>query len=77
MENNIPEGLAVFQFPEEHRKKIRTTNGLERVNREIYRRTRVVSIFPNEDAGLRLVSAILMEIHQDWATERKYLNLED
>ena len=77
MENNIPEGLAVFQFPEEHRKKIRTTNGLERVNREIYRRTRVVSIFPNEDACLRLVSAILMEIHQDWATERKYLNLED
>jgi putative transposase len=77
MENNIPEGLAVFQFPEEHRKKIRTTNGLERVNREIYRRTRVVSIFPNEDACLRLISAILMEIHQDWATERKYLNLED
>ncbi|MBY0292361.1 MAG: transposase, partial [Alphaproteobacteria bacterium] len=59
------------------RKKIRTTNGLERVNREIYRRTRVVSNFPNEDACLRLVSAILMEMHQDWATERKYLNLED
>ena len=76
MEDNIPEGLAVFQFPEEHRKKIRTTNGLERVNREIYRRTRVVSIFPNDQACLRLVSAILMEIHQDWATERKYLNLE-
>lgn len=69
MEDNIPEGLAVFQFPEEHRKKIRTTNGLERVNREIYRRTRVVSIFPNDEACLRLVSAILMEIHQDWATE--------
>jgi transposase-like protein len=77
MENNLPEGLTIFQFPEEHRKKIRTTNGLERVNREIYRRTRVVSIFPNEDACLRLVSAILMEIHQDWATERKYLNLGD
>jgi putative transposase len=76
MEANIPEGLVVFQFPEEHRKKIRTTNGLERVNREIYRRTRVVSIFPNDEACLRLVSAILMEIHQDWATERKYLNLE-
>lgn len=77
MENNLPEGLTIFQFPEEHRKKIRTTNGLERVNREIYRRTKVVSIFPNDDACLRLVSAILMEIHQDWATERKYLNLGD
>lgn len=76
MESNIPEGFSVFQFPEEHRRKIRTTNGLERVNREAYRRTRVVSVFPNDAACLRLVSAILMEIHQDWATDRKYLNLD-
>lgn len=61
MENNIPEGLTVFSFPAAHRRLIRTTNGLERLNREIKRRTRVVSIFPNDASCLRLVSAILIE----------------
>lgn len=76
MENNIPEGLTVFSFPAAHRRLIRTTNGLERLNREIKRRTRVVSIFPNETACLRLVSAILMETSDEWEGGRLYLNLE-
>lgn len=76
MENNLPEGLTVFSFPAAHRRLIRTTNGLERLNREIKRRTRVVSIFPNEAACLRLVSAILMETSDEWEGGRLYLNLE-
>lgn len=77
MENNLPEGLTVFDFPSDHRRKIRTINGLERINEEIRRRTRVVGIFPNEAACLRLVSALLMEKDEDWQTGRTYLNFEE
>jgi len=73
LENNIPEGLTVFAFPAPHRRLLRTTNGLERVNKEVRRRTRVVGIFPNEAACLRLVSAILMEISDEWEADRAYL----
>ena len=76
METNIPEGLTVFAFPATHRRKLRTTNLVERLNREIRRRTKVVSIFPNEASCLRLASAILMEISEDWLTGRKYLSFE-
>ena len=76
MESNIPEGLTVFSFPTAHRRLIRTTNGLERLNREIRRRTRVVSIFPNDTACLRLVSAILMEVSDEWEGGRIYLDLD-
>jgi transposase-like protein len=77
MEQNIPEGLTVFSFPSSHRQRIRTTNSLERLNREIRRRTRVVSIFPNEKAALRLVSAILMEISDEWESGNIYLTFEN
>jgi transposase-like protein len=77
LEANIPEGLAVFAFPAAHRRLIRTTNGLERISREVHRRTRVVGIFPNEAACLRLVSAILMEIDDAWQTGRVYLTFEE
>jgi transposase-like protein len=75
MEVAIPEGLTVFDFPESHRRRIRTSNMLERVNQEIKRRTRVVRIFPNQSSCLRLVSAILMETDEDWETGRIYLNI--
>ena len=55
--------------------KIRTINGLERLNREIRRRTRVVESFPTEASALRLISAVLAEIHEEWLTGRQYLNL--
>ena len=74
-EENLTEGFTVFQFPVEHRVKIRTSNPLERVNRELKRRTRVVSIFPNEASCLRLVSAVLMEISEEWETGKKYLKI--
>ena len=77
LEENIAEGFTVYRFPRSTHKKIRTVNGLERVNKEIRRRTRVVGIFPNEDSVLRLTSAILAEIHEEWLTGRQYLNLAD
>lgn len=55
---------------------MRTSNMLERLNREIKRRTRVVSIFPNDGALLRLASAVLMEVDEDWMSGRKYLTME-
>ncbi len=73
MESNVPESLTVFNFPENHRKKIRTSNVLERVNKEIKRRTRVAGIFPNEAACLRLVSALLMETSEGWEIGKRYL----
>jgi len=69
-EDNIPEGLTVFKLPASHRRRLRTTNSLERVNEEIKRRTRVARLFPNEDSLLRLVSAILSEISEECETGR-------
>jgi transposase-like protein len=76
LEGNIPEGLTVFAFPVDHRRRIRTVNSLERVCLEIRRRTRVAGIFPNEDSCSRLVSALLMEISETWETGRIYLSFE-
>lgn len=75
METNLGEGLTVFSFPAAHRRLIRTTNGVERLNREVKRRTQVVGIFPNETACLRLVSAVLLEISDEWEAGRVYLSL--
>ncbi len=61
-ETALPQGLTVFDLPERHRKRLRTTNVLERVNKEIKRRSRVATLFPNEAACLRLVTAVAMEI---------------
>ncbi len=77
LETNILEGLTVFAFPVAHRRLLRTTNGLERVNQEIRRRTRVVGIFPNEAACLRLVRAIAMEISEEWEAGRAYLSFSE
>ena len=74
-EENLPMGFAVFDLPIGHRTRLRTTNGLERINRELKRRTRVVSIFPNAESCLRLVSALLAEVDEDWMTSKIYINL--
>ena len=76
LEANVPEAITVFGFPPGHRRRLRTNNGLERLNKEIKRRTRVATLFPNEASLLRLVSAVLSEISDDWETERSYLNME-
>jgi len=75
IEENIPEGLAVFALPGKHRRRMRTTNMLERLHEEIKRRTRVARLFPNEASLLRLVSAIEMEISEDWIAGKKYLDM--
>ena len=75
LEQNLDEGLSVFDFPRSWWRRIRTINALERLNREIRRRTRVVGIFPNEASTLRLISAVLVEINEEWLTGRQYLNL--
>jgi putative transposase len=76
MEDNLPEGLTVFALSEGHRKRMRTTNMLERVHEEIHRRTRVAGLFPNEASLLRLVSAVLMELSEEWQTGKRYLNMD-
>jgi transposase-like protein len=73
LETNVPEGLTVLRLPPSHRVKLRTTNMLERLNRELKRRTRVATLFPNEAALLRLVSAILVEISEEWETGKRYV----
>lgn len=73
MEVNIPEGLTVFTQEKKYWKKLRTTNMVERQNREIARRTKVVSIFPNEESLLRLASAILKEQDEEWMSGRAYI----
>ena len=77
MEINLPDGFSVFAFPRCHQKRLRTSNSLERLSQEIKRRTRVVRVFPNEDACLRLVSAVLMEFSEEWEYGKIYLNVED
>ena len=76
-ESNIPEGLAIFGIPAEHRKRMRTTNMLERQNRELKRRTRVATLFPNEASLLRLVTAVLVELSDEWETGMKYLTFQN
>ena len=76
MEENLPEGLAVLNLPAAHQRRMRTSNALERVNMEIKRRTRVARLFPNEASLLRLTSALLREIDEDWETGEIYLNMQ-
>jgi len=65
--------LTYLQFPEAHHRKIYSTNLIERINREIKRRSRVVSIFPNDAAVLRLITMILIEQDDEWSSGYRYL----
>ena len=75
MEENIPQGFVVYALPTEHQQRMRTSNAIERVNQELKRRTRVASLFPNEASLLRLVSALLNEMSDEWLTGKIYLNM--
>ena len=75
LETALEDGLACFAFPEPHRRRICSTNGLERFNQELKRRTRVVRIFPNPAACLRLVTALCVEQSEEWLAGRVYLDM--
>lgn len=75
MQENISEGLVIFNFSSDHRRRLRTSNIAERVNEEIRRRTRVARIFPNAESCERLIAAIVMEISEGWSTGKIYLNV--
>jgi len=77
LEEEVEETLSCFHFPSSHRKRIRTTNSLERFNQEIKRRTRVVRIFPNEESCIRLVSALAIEQSEEWLTGKRYLRIDE
>jgi len=76
LDENLDQAMTFFQFPRQLWKRIRSTNIVERFNREIRRRTRVVSIFPGEKSVFRLVGSLLIEIHEEWIAGPKYLNYE-
>lgn len=77
LDENIEECLQIYNLPPQFQKKLRTTNPLELVNREVKRRTNVARIFPNTASLLRLVTAVLVEIHENWLTSKiPYLNIK-
>ena len=77
MEKAIPEGLTVFQFKKAHQKRLRTSNLAERINREIKRRTRVAGIFPSTKSCERLITALLVEVNEEWELGKTYLPQEE
>jgi transposase-like protein len=77
IEENVPEGLTVLELPEGHRKRLRTTNMLENLNKQVKRRTSVAGLFPNEASALRLVTAVLMETSEEWETGKVYLTMTE
>ncbi|SDA97884.1 Transposase, Mutator family [Mesorhizobium qingshengii] len=77
LDNAEPDVLAYMTFPKEYRAKLHSANPIERLNGEIKRRTEVVGIFPNDDAIVRLVRALLLEQNDEWAVQRAcYMTLE-
>ena len=68
--------LAFYRFPAQHWSKLRSTNPLERLNKEIGRRSDVVGIFPNDAAAIRLIGAMLIEQNDEWLVGRRYLSEE-
>jgi len=76
MDSSREDVLAYMDFPREHWPQVASTNPLERVNKEIKRRSDVVGIFPNDEAIIRLVGALMLETNDEWAVARRYMGLE-
>ena len=77
LEEGLEDALAVLSLPEKYRVRLRTTNGMERLNEEIRRRERVIRIFPNEASALRLIGALLAEQHESWSTGKRYFDMAE
>jgi putative transposase len=77
LEEGLEDALAVLSLPEKYRVRLRTTNGMERLNEEIRRRERVIRIFPNEASACRLLGALLAEHHEVWSTGKRYFDMAE
>ena len=77
LEAGFDDATAVLELPERYRKRLRTTNGVERLNQEIRRRERVIRIFPNRESVIRLVGALLMEMDEKWGSGSRYFNMAE
>ncbi|KWW96714.1 transposase [Hydrogenibacillus schlegelii] len=77
LEEGFDDVTAVLVLPDRYRRRLRTTNGVERLNEEIRRRERVIRIFPNRESVIRLLGALLMEIDETWTTGHRYLNMDE
>jgi len=76
LEEGLEDSLQLYFFPEIDKRRISSTNGLERTNREIRRRSRVVGVFPSAESYLRLVTSYLIEYSEDWANEYAYIKAD-
>lgn len=77
LELGFDDAMAVMDLPEKYRKRLRTSNSIERLNQEIRRRERVIRIFPNRESVIRLIGALLIEHHEKWSSGKRYLNMEE
>jgi len=77
LEQGFEDALAVLVFPEQYRIRLRTTNGMERLNREIRRRENVIQIFPNQASVTRLLGAMLLEENEKWMRKRYYMDMSE
>ncbi len=73
LDSGLEDSLQFYHFPQIDKRRISSTNVLERINKEIRRRSRVVSIFPSKTSYLRLIATYLMEYTEDWEVERSYI----
>jgi len=77
LESDFEDAIAVLELPERYRKRLRTANGIERLNEEIRRREKVIRIFPNRESAIRLIGALLMETDEKWASGKKYFDMAE
>jgi len=77
LELGLEDATAVLRLPEKYRRRLRTTNALERLIEEVRRREKVIRIFPNRESAWRLVGAFLAERHEEWSTRRRYLTMDE
>jgi len=76
LELGLEDAIAVLNLPDKYRRRLRTTNMMERLIEEVRRREKVIRIFPNDESAWRLVGAYLAESHEEWSTKRRYLKMQ-
>jgi transposase-like protein len=77
LEERFDDATAILAFPEKYRRRLRTTNGLERMNEEVRRREIGIRIFPTREPSIRLIGVLLMEVDNKWALGKKYLDMDE